>query len=71
MRTWLDDLVAWLPTKSPSYATLLEHGYVINQGKVAVADTAQALQIATGTDNVYSIEAPSPRLPSRGRLLPS
>jgi transposase InsO family protein len=71
MRIWLDDLIAWLPTKSPSYATLLEHGYVINHGKVAVADAAQALQIATGTDTVYSIEAPSPRLISRGRPAPS
>ena len=71
MRIWLDDLIAWLPTKSPSYATLLEYGYVINHGKVAVADAAQALQIATGTDTVYSIEAPSPRLTSHSRLVPS
>eukprot|EP00965_Chrysotila_dentata_P104143 3439093-Pleurochrysis_carterae.AAC.1 len=42
-RAWLDDLLPWIPSCNPLYATLIEHGYSLTpQGRVVVFSSDHA-----------------------------
>eukprot|EP00965_Chrysotila_dentata_P127565 4218760-Pleurochrysis_carterae.AAC.1 len=46
IRSWADELLAWLQTENISYAPLIEHGYILTtQGRVVVANHNHAIAV--------------------------
>eukprot|EP00965_Chrysotila_dentata_P019459 646840-Pleurochrysis_carterae.AAC.1 len=64
-RAWLDDLLPWIPSCNPLYATLIEHGYSLTpQGRVVVFSVDHAKAVYHRFYTPYTFDAPSPVAPS-------
>eukprot|EP00965_Chrysotila_dentata_P164977 5447204-Pleurochrysis_carterae.AAC.1 len=64
-RAWLYDLLPWLPTRNASYASLVEHGYILTpQGRVVVYSYQHAQAVFFNLYTLYAIDAPSPIAPT-------
>eukprot|EP00965_Chrysotila_dentata_P237243 6201778-Pleurochrysis_carterae.AAC.5 len=64
-RAWLDDLLPWLPTKTASCASLVEHGYTLTpQGRVVVFSYKHAQAVFFNIYTPYTMDSPSPTAPT-------
>eukprot|EP00965_Chrysotila_dentata_P194084 6176139-Pleurochrysis_carterae.AAC.1 len=64
-RTWLDDLLSWISTCNPLYATLTEHGYSLTpQGCVVVYSADHAKAVFCCLYQTYTFDSPSLTAPT-------
>eukprot|EP00965_Chrysotila_dentata_P052730 1749403-Pleurochrysis_carterae.AAC.1 len=46
LRAWVDNILTWLSTCEPTFAPLIEHGYVLtSHGRVVVANKDHAVAV--------------------------
>eukprot|EP00965_Chrysotila_dentata_P160592 5302013-Pleurochrysis_carterae.AAC.1 len=72
LRTWLDDIAAWLPAQHANYSPLIEYGYVLtSQGSVAAYNLDHALHCRSRLLVAHTFDSPSPRNPVFAALGPT
>eukprot|EP00965_Chrysotila_dentata_P210684 6186034-Pleurochrysis_carterae.AAC.3 len=64
LRSWLDDVAAWLLAQHSNYSPLIEYGYVLtSQGSVAAYNLDHALHCRSRLLLAHTFDSPSPRNP--------
>eukprot|EP00965_Chrysotila_dentata_P135878 4491787-Pleurochrysis_carterae.AAC.1 len=60
LRAWVDDVLTWIPTCDPSFAPLIEQGYVLTtHGRVVVANKDHAVAVFHRIYSPYPLHSPS------------